>query len=117
MRPAPIAALAAMLTAVCVLAPATRANDDRLDVHAWWARGAERFHALAADTLGLSFGSSYTGGAGVDFRVVDVPMKAARKPSLHVTGGISTDERTLGPARPGQTLGRFAVFDLRSGVR
>lgn len=101
-----------------VLAPPARAqaNDERFELSVFFARGVERMHAIGADTLDLSYGTSYTGGLDVDFRVLDLPLGKGRKPALRLSGGIATDERILGPAVEGMLYEEFPMLEMTSGV-
>ena len=102
-----------------VLAPSVvRAQEsERFNLSAFGGYAAERFHSLGADTVGLSSNTSPDGGLLIDFRVIDLPMgKTAAKPSLHLTGGISTTSRILGPPLEGMEVGVFKVLDLAGGV-
>jgi hypothetical protein len=104
---------------VLVLAPSTaRAQEsERFNLSAFGAYDVERFHSLGADTVGLSSNNSPDGGLLIDFRVIDLPGgKAGAKPSLHLTGGITTTSRILGPALEGMEVGVFKVLDLSGGV-
>lgn len=42
--------------------------------------------------------------------------KTGPKPALHLTGGITTTARLLGPPLPGMEVGVFKVLDLSGGV-
>jgi hypothetical protein len=75
-----------------------------------------RFHSFEADSMGLSYGLTNSPEAGIDFRVLDLPMPKTPRPALHVTAGALTDSRTLGPFLPGQPLIRQSVLVLRSGM-
>lgn len=93
-----------------------QAGDERFELSMHFARGIERMHAIGADTLGLSYGTSWTGGLGVDFRVLDLPLGKGRKPALHLKGGFGTDERVLGPAVPGMDFAEYPMLEMNSGV-
>ncbi len=124
MRPAPtrtgrLAPLVIACFAALVLAPSiARAQDvERFNLAAFGAYGVERFQSLGADTVGLSSNNSPDGGLLIDFRVIDLPMgKAGPKPSLHLTGGITSTSRILGPPLEGMEVGVFKVLDLSGGV-
>ncbi len=116
---APFALVAAfVLVALPFLAPPARAQaeDERFELSVFLARGIERMHAIGADTLGLSYGTSFTGGLDVDFRVLDLPLGKGRKPALRVSGGLATDERILGPALEGMLYEEFPMLEMSSGV-
>jgi hypothetical protein len=105
--------------AILVLAPCVaRAQEaERFNLSAFGAYDVERFHSLGADTVGLSSNNSPDGGLLIDFRVIDLPMgKTGPKPSLHLTGGITTTSRILGPPLEHMEVGVFKVLDLSSGV-
>jgi hypothetical protein len=102
-----------------ILAPSiARAQEvERFNLSAFGAYGAERFHSLGADTVGLSSNNSPDGGLLIDFRVIDLPMgKTGPKPSLHLTGGITTTTRILGPPLKGMEVDVFKVLDLSGGA-
>ncbi len=107
------------LLSLAALAPACARAEagDRFDVSVFGSQNLERLHSIEADTLGLSFHTSFSSGANVDFRVIDLPLgKGPRKPALHVTGGVCTDTRILGPAIAGQKTAVYPVIDFSSGV-
>ena len=124
MRPAParagrLAPLAIACLAALALAPSVaRAQDaERFNLSAFGAYDVERFHSLGADTVGLSSNTSPDGGLLIDFRVIDLPVgKTGPRPSLHLTGGIASTSRILGPPLPGMKVGVFRVLDLACGV-
>ncbi|HTQ48594.1 MAG TPA: hypothetical protein VMI75_37815 [Polyangiaceae bacterium] len=106
----------ALVLAASALAPRP-AHADRLDLTGFVARGIDRLNSIGADSLGLSYHNSLSGGMAMDFRVLDLPMgKGAAKPSLHVTGGVLTDELILGAAAPGQLVAVEPVIELSTGV-
>jgi hypothetical protein len=107
------------LAAALAVAPAatTRADTERLHVALGCSRTINRFQSFAADSAGLSLARAFAGELDLDFRVFDAPMAAgAQRPALHITVGGMSDERTLGPYLPGQTLVHMPVLTLRSGV-
>lgn len=127
MRLAPRARLVAPFARLATLAPlialallparGQAQSGERLDLTAAFARGVDRFQSLGADTLGLTYGRSYQGEVGVDFRVLDFPAgKSPRPIALHFTARGFTDERTLAPALPGQLVGRYAVLGFGGGA-
>ncbi len=124
MRHAPssraLGALVGVLTLVSsCLAPQdarAQAEDERFELSVFFARGVERMHAIGADTLDLSYGTSWTGGLDVDFRVLDLPLGKGRKPALRLAGGLATDERILGPPREGMLYAEYPVLEMTSGV-
>lgn len=124
MRHAPssraLRAIVGVVSLVSVLAapsPArAQAEDERFELSVFFARGIERMHAIGADTLDLSYGTSWTGGLDVDFRVLDLPVGKARKPALRLSGGLATDERILGPALEGMLYGEYPMLEMTSGV-
>lgn len=102
-----------------VLAPSlARAQEaERFNLSAFGAYDIERLHSLGADTLGLTSNSSPDGGLLIDFRVIDLPMgKTGPRPSLHLTGGITTTSRLLGPPLAGLDVGIFRVLDFSGGA-
>ena len=113
-----LAFLAGLTLALAVLVPVTqaRADAERIRVVLGCARAVSRFHSTAADSAGLSYDLTTSPEMDVDFRVLDLPTPKAPRPALHLTAGALTDERTLGPYRPGQPLIRQPVLVLRSGV-
>ena len=112
LRLAPIA-LAALLAATAARAQ----TGDRLDISGTWSVNVQRLHAIGADTLGLSYNSSYSPTVRVDLRAIDLPMgKGAAKPSLHLIAGVAEDEEVLGPPVKGMLVGRFPVIDFSSGI-
>jgi hypothetical protein len=115
-RPRLVGLVIGLGLAVLLSAPA-RADSERLRLTVDLARTATRFHSLEADTSGLSMITALSGGTGLDFRVFDAPMaKLSQPPALHVTAGIQSDERILGPYLAGQPLIREPILALRSGV-
>lgn len=93
-----------------------QADDERFELSLFFARGIERMHAIGADTLGLSYGTSWNGGLDVDFRVLDLPLGKGRKPALRLSGGMATDERILGPAIEGMLYGEYPMLEMTSGM-
>jgi len=114
---ASIAGLALTL-ALPLLLPATqaRADTERIRLVLGFARSISRFHSFTADSAGLSYGLANSPELDIDFRVLDLPMPKTPRPALHVTAGVLTDERVLGPFLPGQSLIRQPVLVLRSGA-
>jgi hypothetical protein len=110
--------LAFALAASALVAPSVRAeSNDRLDLSLFLSRNVERFHSIGADTLGLSYGRSLSGGLDMDFRVLDLPAgRGAARPSLHVSGGVRTDQRILGPAIAGMDVAVYPVLDFGAGI-
>jgi len=107
----------ALLLLAALLAPRAARASDRLDLSAFVARGVQRLNSIGADTLGLSYHNSISGGVAMDFRVLDLPGgKGAAKPSLHVSGRVLTDELILGPATPGELVAVEPVLELSTGV-
>lgn len=104
------------LSPLLALPASAQADDERFELSVFYARGIERMHAIGADTLGLSYGTSFTGGLDVDFRVLDLPLGKGRKPALRLSGGLATDERILGPAVEGMLYGEYPMLEMNSGV-
>lgn len=110
-------ALVALLVAVAAFPGIARAqNGDRFDISATASKNIQRLHSIDADTLGLSYGTAYSGAVLVDFRAIDLPFGKGAKPSLHLTGGVTTDELILAPALPGMDTDAFPMIDFASGV-
>ena len=124
MRSAPtcagrLAPLAIACFLALVLAPSVaRAQEtERFNLSAFGAYDIERFHSPGADTAGLSSNSSPDGGLLIDFRVIDLPMgKLGHKPALHLTGGITSTSRLIGPPLEGTKIGVARVLDLSGGA-
>jgi len=124
MRPVPARArrfvpLAIACSIAFVLAPAVCGAQDaeRFNLSAFTGYGVERFNSLGADSLGITSNSSPESGLLVDFRVVDLPVgKTGAKPALHLTGGVSSSTRILGPPVQGMVVGVYPVVDLAAGV-
>jgi hypothetical protein len=120
MPTAPRRALAALLVLAFPLlahVPAAAQARDRLEIDVGWSRGVDRYNSIGADTLGIHFGRAYIPEFGVDFRVLDVPAgKKKPSPSLHVGTRIWSDERTVGPAMPGQIVGRYQLLGVGGSV-
>jgi hypothetical protein len=101
---------------------ATRAADDplRLDV----AVGAQfdRLHSALADSVGLSVSHATVVVLGYDFRVFNVPMSGADKPSLHVLGDVALGKRPLpvrdfaGPGFTGAPVVEVPVAEVIAGI-
>lgn len=110
-------AMGLVLALGIVLVPAghARADAERLRVAVGFARSLNRFQSFSADSAGLSLVQAYGGDLDVDFRVFDAPLGTTR-PSLHVSVGGLSDERTLAPYLPGQTMTHMPVYILRSGA-
>lgn len=115
---APRRAFAALFALAFLLPAAALAQGrDRLEIDAGWSRGVDRFHSIGADTLGLHYGRSFVPEFGVDFRVLDLPVgKVKPAPSLHFTTRVWMDERTVGPAMPGQLTGRYQMLGVGGGI-
>lgn len=112
-----LAATPALLLALLAAAPSFAQSRDRLEIDAGWSRGIDRFHSLGADTLGLHYGRAFIPDFDVDFRVLDIPAgKLKVPPSLHFSTRLWSDERTIGPAIPGQRVDRVQLLGVGGGL-
>lgn len=86
-----------LLVAAASFAPhAAAAGGDRFRLDVSAAFQVERFHASAADSLGLAVTRGTVAEMAFDFRVLDAPMPGASKPALHVLGRAGTGRRAFG---------------------
>lgn len=92
--------LIAPALAACAALPAA-AEDERVTLDFRLSRQVERFQSREADSLGLSASMATTGSIVMDLRVLDLPMKAPERPSLHVHGRATTTERVFVAAAGG----------------
>ncbi len=111
-----LASIAGFALALLLPAAQARAETERIRLVVGVARSVSRFHSIEADSLGLAYGVTTSPEVDIDFRVLDLPMPKAPRPALHLTAGVLTDERTLGPFLPGQPLIRQPILMLRSGA-
>jgi hypothetical protein len=82
-----------------------RGSDERITLDFRFARQGERFQSREADSLGLSVSLANVASVDMDLRVMDLPMKGAARPSLHVHGRALTTEQVFvasagGPGAP-----------------
>lgn len=112
-----VPALLALVLVPSAHAPASAQVRDRLEIDAGWSRGIDRFHSIGADTLGIHYGRSFIPDFDVDFRVLDLPVgKVKPAPSLHFATRLWMDERTVGPALPGQLTGRYQMLGVGGSI-
>ena len=82
----------------------------------------ERLNSPYADSLGITMSHANRGILGFDFRVLDLPMKGAERPAVHVFGNALTTRRTVAilgvPGAPASAtpLREIPVTEMTAGA-